>query len=312
MAVAALIHYKPIGRLGEDKSKSTWPMLVDNEKIDFKCEWKLHRAPHFLTSVTHQGRLPDPMISIHPLYDLPEIAAGDDLAALLRTSLCSAGLLPLQTGDVLVVTQKILSKMEGRMVDLATVVPSPEAIELAEQTRKDPRLIELVLQESTAIVRAVPNILITRHRLGHVMANSGIDRSNIGPGGTERALLLPIDPDRSARQLLEAMSSHSDSRMAVVISDSFGRPWRHGVVGVAIGAAGLPALVDRRGDQDRDGRQLEVTQIALADQIATAAALVTGEGAESVPAALIRGLNLPEGENGAGAIVRPVDEDLFQ
>lgn len=252
------------------------------------------------------------MISIHPLYDLPEIAAGDDLAALLRTSLCSAGLLPLQTGDVLVVTQKILSKMEGRMVDLATVVPSPEAIELAEQTRKDPRLIELVLQESTAIVRAVPNILITRHRLGHVMANSGIDRSNIGPGGTERALLLPIDPDRSARQLLEAMSSHSDSRMAVVISDSFGRPWRHGVVGVAIGAAGLPALVDRRGDQDRDGRQLEVTQIALADQIATAAALVTGEGAESVPAALIRGLNLPEGENGAGAIVRPVDEDLFQ
>ncbi|MFC4595913.1 coenzyme F420-0:L-glutamate ligase [Sphingobium tyrosinilyticum] len=252
------------------------------------------------------------MISIHPLYDLPEIAAGDDLAALLRTSLSSAGLLPLQTGDVLVVTQKILSKMEGRMVDLATVVPSPGAIELAEQTRKDPRLIELVLQESTAIVRAVPNILITRHRLGHVMANSGIDRSNIGPGATERALLLPIDPDRSARQLLEAMSSNSDSRMAVVISDSFGRPWRHGVVGVAIGAAGLPALVDRRGDQDRDGRRLEVTQIALADQIATAAALVTGEGAESVPAALIRGLNLPEGENCAGAIVRPMDEDLFQ
>lgn len=258
------------------------------------------------------GALQHGMISIHPLCDLPEIAAGDDLAALLRASLSAAGLLPFQPGDVLVVTQKILSKAEGRMVDLATVEPGPEAIDLAERTRKDPRLVELVLQESGAVVRAVPHVLITRHRLGHVMANSGIDRSNIGPGETERALLLPVDPDGSARKLVEALGANGSGRIAVVVSDSFGRPWRHGVVGVAIGAAGLPALVDRRGEQDRDGRVLEVTQIALADQIATAAALVTGEGAESVPAALIRGLVLPEGENGADAIVRPLEEDLFR
>lgn len=252
------------------------------------------------------------MISIHPLGDLPEIAAGDDLAALLRDSLASAGLLPLQAGDVLVVTQKIVSKAEGRIVDLVQVTAGPEAVELAARTRKDARLVELALQESVAVVRVAPHVLITRHRLGHVMANSGIDRSNIGPGESERALLLPIDPDGSARRLVEALSTDSDGRVAVVISDSFGRPWRHGVVGVAIGAAGLPALVDRRGDQDRDGRRLEVTQIALADQIATAATLVTGEGAESVPAALIRGLSLPEGEKGAAAIVRPIEEDLFR
>jgi coenzyme F420-0:L-glutamate ligase/coenzyme F420-1:gamma-L-glutamate ligase len=220
--------------------------------------------------------------------------------------------LPLQAGDVLVVTQKILSKAEGRMVDLAKVEPGPEAVELADKTHKDPRLVELVLQESVSIVRAAPHVLITRHRLGHVMANSGIDRSNIGPGAAERALLLPVDPDGSAQELAKALAPDSDGQIAVVISDSFGRPWRRGVVGVAIGAAGLPALVDRRGDHDRDGRTLEVTQIALADQIATAATLVTGEGAEGVPAALIRGLSLPEGGNGASAIVRPLEEDLFR
>lgn len=256
------------------------------------------------------------MIAIHPLHDLPEIRAGDALATLLRDSLAAAGLLPLRRGDVLVVTQKILSKAEGRMVDLATVQPGPDALALAETTRKDPRLVELVLRESSAVVRAVPHVLITRHRLGHVMANSGIDRSNIGPGEAERALLLPLDPDGSARKLLKALAPDGATGIGVVISDSFGRPWRHGVVGVAIGAAGLPSLVDRRGEQDRDGRQLEVTQIALADQIATAATLVTGEGAESVPAALLRGLTLPDGDAetgaGAGALVRPLEEDLFR
>lgn len=252
------------------------------------------------------------MIAIHPLSDIPEIRSGDDLAALLRDSLTAGGLWPLRKGDVLVVTQKILSKAEGRMIDLDTVEPGPEAANLAEKTRKDPRLVELVLRESSAVVRAVPHVLITRHRLGHVMANSGIDRSNIGPGEAERALLLPVDPDASARYLLHALTGEEADGIGVVISDSFGRPWRHGVVGVAIGAAGLPALVDRRGEEDRDGRRLEVTQIALADQIATAATLVTGEGAESVPAALIRGLSLPAGENGAGALVRPLEEDLFR
>lgn len=252
------------------------------------------------------------MIAIHPLFDLPEIAAGDDLAALLENGLAKAGLLPLRPGDILVVTQKIVSKAEGRMVALDQVEPGEEAVALAATTRKDPRLVELVLRESSAVVRAVPNILVTRHRLGHVMANAGIDRSNIGPGKEERALLLPVDPDASAEAIRRRFGKDEGARPGVVISDSFGRPWRYGVVGVAIGAAGLPALVDRRGEQDRDGRRLEVTQIALADQIATAATLITGEGAEGVPAALIRGLTLPEGESGAAALVRPLEEDLFQ
>jgi coenzyme F420-0:L-glutamate ligase/coenzyme F420-1:gamma-L-glutamate ligase len=252
------------------------------------------------------------MIAIHPLGGMPEISAGDDLAKLLREALGSAGLWPLQEGDVLVVTQKILSKAEGRMADLGQVEPSAEALELAATTRKDARLVELVLRESSGIVRAVPHVLITRHRLGHVMANSGIDRSNIGPGGAERVLLLPIDPDASAAGLSHALADREGIAPAVVISDSFGRPWRYGVVGVAIGAAGLPALLDRRGEDDRDGRRLEVTQIALADQIATAAALATGEGAEGIPAVLIRGLPLPHGDAPAAALVRPLEEDLFR
>ena len=252
------------------------------------------------------------MIEIHPLFGLPEINAGDDLPALLKTALADAGLWPFHRGDVLIVTQKIVSKAEGRMVDMSTVDPGPEAIAVAEKTRKDPRLVELALSESSAVVRAAPHVLITRHRLGHVMANSGIDRSNIGPGGAERALLLPVDPDASAAAIRDALGQQSEVAPAVVISDSFGRPWRYGVVGVAIGAAGIPALVDRRGEEDRDGRLLEVTQIALADQIATAATLATGEGAEGVPAALLRGLGLPEGDAPASALVRPLEEDLFR
>lgn len=252
------------------------------------------------------------MIAIHPLIDLPEIEPGDDLPALLHVSLAAAGLLPFQPQDVLVVTQKIISKAEGRFVDLDDVTPGDAARDLSETTRKDPRLVQLVLDEAASVVRAVPHVLITRHRLGHVMANSGIDRSNIGPDGGERALLLPVDPDGSAVVLRAALGAADDNPPAIVISDSFGRPWRHGVTAVAIGAAGLPALVDRRGDIDRDGRRLEVTQIALGDQIATAAALATGEGAEGVPAVLIRGLTYPAGDAPATAQVRPLEEDLFR
>lgn len=244
------------------------------------------------------------MIAIHPLARIGEIVPGDDLAPLLRKAL--SGALPLASKDVLVVTQKIVSKAEGRFVDLATVTPGAEAARLAAITHKDARLVELVLAEASAVLRAVPNVLITRHRLGHVMANSGIDRSNIGPGVAERALLLPIDPEASAERLRAALGC------AVVVSDSFGRPWRYGVTGVAIGAAGLPALVDRRGEADRDGRRLEVTQIGLADMLATAAMLAMGEGAEGVPAALIRGADWPGGTSPASALIRPLEEDLFQ
>lgn len=245
------------------------------------------------------------MISIHPLTGMGEVRPGDDLAGLLRAALAQNGLKP-RAGDILVVTQKIVSKAEGRFVAMAGVVPSEDALRLAALTRKEPRLVELVLQEADGVVRAVPHVLITRHRLGHVMANSGVDRSNMGGGEDDRALLLPVDPDASAAALAEALG------LAVVISDSFGRPWRMGVVAVAIGAAGLPALIDRRGERDRDGRILEVTQIALADMVATAANLATGEGAEGIPAALVRGYAFSGDARPAADLVRPAAEDLFR
>ncbi len=221
---------------------------------------------------------------------------------------CEASAIAPRPGDVLVVTQKIVSKAEGRFVDLATVIPGERATTLAETTRKDARLVELVLRESTNVLRAVPNVLITRHRAGHVMANAGIDRSNIGDGAGEQALLLPADADVSAERLWEAL----EKRCAVVISDSFGRPWRYGVVNVAIGVAGMPSLIDRRGDLDRDGRRLEATQIALGDMIATAAGLAMGEAAEGIPAVLVRGVDWSGPDRPADALVRPLAEDLFQ
>jgi coenzyme F420-0:L-glutamate ligase/coenzyme F420-1:gamma-L-glutamate ligase len=252
------------------------------------------------------------VISIHPLENIGEVSPGDDLALILHDALAVAGLTPLNAEDVLVITQKIVSKAEDRFVDLGEVTPGAEALRLAGVTRKDARLVELVLREASAVVRSVPHVLITRHKLGHVMANSGIDRSNIGPEGGERALLLPVDPDGTAAILRDKIGEMSGVSPAVVISDSFGRPWRMGVVGVAIGASGLPSLIDRRGDRDRDGRVMEVTQIAFGDIIATAASLATGEGAEGIPAVLIRGLAWPTGSAPASALVRSPEEDLFR
>ncbi|CAN5157156.1 coenzyme F420-0:L-glutamate ligase [soil metagenome] len=246
------------------------------------------------------------MIEIIPLSGIGEVLPGDDLAIILQQALAAQNLI-YRPGDVLVVTQKIVSKSEGRFVSLNDIVPGAEAQRLAAITLKDPRLVELVLGESTSVVRAIPHVLITRHRLGLVMANAGIDRSNIGPGNEDRALLLPVDPDASAERIAAALNGP-----AVVISDSFGRPWRYGVVCVGIGASGLPSLIDRRGDLDRDGRRLEVTQIALADMIATAAGLATGEGAESIPAVLVRGYVFTDTAAPATALVRPLTEDLFQ
>jgi len=251
------------------------------------------------------------MIQIVPLTGIGEVLPGSDLAALLADAIESTGMEP-EPGDLLVVTQKIVSKAEDRFVDLTTVTPGARAIEVAQITRKDPRLVELVLSESTAVLRAVPNVLITRHRTGLVMANAGIDRSNIGEGSNERVLLLPIDADHSAAQLRAALASRWANPPGIVISDSFGRPWRYGVVNVAIGASGLPALIDCRGEPDRDGRMLEVTQVALGDMIATAAGLATGEGAEGVPAAFVRGVVWPREDKAATALVRPLNEDLFQ
>jgi coenzyme F420-0:L-glutamate ligase/coenzyme F420-1:gamma-L-glutamate ligase len=246
------------------------------------------------------------MISIYPLTGIGEIKPGDDLGLILAGAIRGVGVV---AGDVLVVTQKIISKAEGRFVELAGVTPGAEALRLAAITRKDARLVELVLAESSAVLRAVPNVLITRHKSGHVMANAGIDRSNIGAGRGDEVLLLPVDADASAAVLLEGLRGIGIS--AVVISDSFGRPWRYGVVNVAIGAAGFPALSDQRGLPDRDGRPLEVTQIAYGDMVASAAGLAMGEGKESVPAVLLRGLALPAGAAPASALVRVLAEDLF-
>jgi coenzyme F420-0:L-glutamate ligase/coenzyme F420-1:gamma-L-glutamate ligase len=251
------------------------------------------------------------VIELHPLSAIGEVVPGDDLARILAAAVNSAGLVLLQT-DVLMVTQKIVSKAEGRFVELASITPSPRALELAEITRKDARFVELVLAESTAVVRAAPDVLITRHRSGHIMANAGIDRSNLGPGDKDRALLLPNDADASAQRLRTALREYWPQPPAVLISDSFGRPWRLGVTNVAIGASGLPALVDRRGETDRNGRKLEVTQVGLGDMIASAGGLVTGEGAEGVPAVLVRGLRWSAEDRPASALVRPVQEDLFR
>ena len=250
------------------------------------------------------------MIEIIPLTGIGEIAPGADLAAVIGDALGKSGWRP-RPGDILVVTQKIVSKSENRFVDLADIVPGPEASRLAAIARKDPRLVELVCRESSEIIRVAPHVLITRHRCGFVMANAGIDRSNLGNGSADRVLLLPVDADVSAERLRQGLSSRLGDAPAIVISDSFGRPWRHGVVCVAIGASGMPSLVDRRGERDRDGRILEVTQVALGDMVATAAGLATGEGAEGVPAALVRGLSW-HGSSPASALIRPPEEDLFR
>ncbi|EJN05832.1 coenzyme F420-0:L-glutamate ligase [Phyllobacterium sp. YR531] len=244
------------------------------------------------------------MISILPVTGLPEILPGDDVGFLLCNAMREQNI-QFDKDDILVVTQKIVSKAEGRHVALGSVEPGVEARKLAELTRKDARLVELVLRQTETVVRAVPHVLIVRTRLGHVMANAGIDQSNVGTSATDRVLLLPLDPDASAKRLSEQLGC------GVIISDSFGRPWRCGVTAVAIGAAGFPALLDRRGERDRDGRTLESTIVAIGDLIASSAALVTGEGSEGIPAALVRGYRAAGEQNSASSLIRPREQDLF-
>jgi coenzyme F420-0:L-glutamate ligase/coenzyme F420-1:gamma-L-glutamate ligase len=246
------------------------------------------------------------------LEGLPEIERGASLASLLMQAIGRSGL-ALQSGDVLVVAQKIISKAEGRLVALRDVAPSARAIDIARTVDKDPRFVELALRESREVVRAKRNVLIMEHRLGFVMANAGIDRSNIVlPDGEACALLLPEDPDRSADRLRAALREGSGADVAVIINDSFGRAWRNGVAGVVIGVSGIPALVDIRGKPDRQGRSLEVTQVAAADELAAAASLVMGQANESVPAVLVRGFPYAAREGSARELVRPRSEDLFR
>jgi coenzyme F420-0:L-glutamate ligase/coenzyme F420-1:gamma-L-glutamate ligase len=255
---------------------------------------------------------PSSAIELLAVPGIPPIAKGDDLVALIGEGLARGGIVP-RSGDVFVLTQKIVSKAEGRMVDLAAVRPSTEAIELAGKVQKDPRLVELILSESVRVVRARPGVLIVEHRLGLVMANAGIDQSNLAsPDARQRALLLPVDPDGSAAILRKRLSQRFGVPVAVIISDSFGRAWRRGTCGVAIGAAGLPSLMDLRGSPDLFGRELQVSVTGHADEIAAAASLVMGQGAEGQPVVIVRGLTWRGPDNTASELVRPAAEDMFR
>lgn len=251
-------------------------------------------------------------ITLFAVPNIPKLRPGDDLAAALIAACDAAGLAPAGR-DVLVVAQKIVSKTEGRYVDLATVEPSERARQLAVEVDKDPRLVEVILRESRDVVRQRPGVLIVEHRLGFIMANAGVDRSNIDPAaGEEPVLLLPENPDASAAALRDRLAAHYRCSLAVMITDSWGRAWRRGTVGVALGAAGLPALLDMRGQPDLYGRALRVTQTGFADEIAAAASLLMGESDEAQPAILVRGLTWTGPESPAADLVRPVAEDLFR
>ena len=215
--------------------------------------------------------------------------------------------------DVVVLAQKVVSKAEGRYVDLATVKPGQQASALAEQVRKDPRLVEVILSQSRRVLRHRPGVLIVEHKLGFVVANAGVDQSNVDPAkGAQPVLLLPEDPDASARRLHEQIRHRLDKTVAVIINDSFGRAWRHGTAGVALGAAGLPALINLRGTPDLYGRRLQVSETAFADEIAAAASLLMGQASEAMPVVVLRGLHWPDLELPAAALMRNQEDDLFR
>lgn len=254
---------------------------------------------------------PDRLV-LSPLPGIPIVQKGDDLPALILAG-CRRASLTLGASDVVVVAQKVVSKAEGRMVALADVVPSTKAVALAYEVKKDARLVELILSESKRVVRARPGVLIVEHRLGFVMANAGVDQSNVAPkDGTERALLLPLDPDASALRLRNELHQKGGTAPAVIINDSFGRPWRNGTVGVAIGAAGLPSLMDLRGKPDMFGRTLVASLSAFADEVASAASLVMGQADEARPIVVVQGLSWGAASTPASALLRPAEEDLFR
>lgn len=258
-----------------------------------------------------------PRLEVVAVPGIPVVGVGADVPALVTRAVGDAGLVPTD-GDVLVVTSKLLSRAEGRFVDLSRVEPSTRAVEVARAVGKDPRLVELVLRESSAISRQAPGVLIVRHRLGFVVANAGIDASNAvppdAPAGTGPwALLLPDAPDASAAAIRARIETEAQPgvRVGVVITDSFGRPFRMGTVGVAIGVSGLPPLWDRRGEPDLFGRTLEQTITALADQVAAVADLVAGQAAEARPLVLVRGLRFDPVTQPASTLLRKPEEDLY-
>jgi coenzyme F420-0:L-glutamate ligase/coenzyme F420-1:gamma-L-glutamate ligase len=248
-------------------------------------------------------------LEIIALDGMPEVTPGDDLPRLIADAL-NASHLRLADGDVLVVTQKVVSKAEGRLVELASVQPSELARDWAERWDKDPRQVELVLRESAAIVRMAPGgLIISRTRHGLVCANAGIDVSNVGGG--EVASLLPLDPDASARAIRDGLAAATGASPAVIVSDSFGRPWRNGIVNVAVGSAGIEALVDLRGHPDAAGREMKATVIAVADELASAADLAGGK-VDQRPVVVVRGYGWRSSPAGASVLIMEPERDLFR
>lgn len=250
-------------------------------------------------------------VSLMGVPGLPLIETGDNLAALISAALRESGI-GLRDGDVVVVTSKIVSKAEGRWVDIGSITPDDESLRVAQQCTKDPREVRLILDESLRVSRVKPGVLITQHKLGFTCANAGIDHSNTRAGGNWR-LLLPINPDKTAHDFRAAFREAFGVTVAVILSDSHGRPFRFGTVGMAIGSAGIPALHDLRGQTDLFGEVLIGTEVGLADELAAAAGLVSGQVTEMLPVVVIRGLSLPVDEDStAKDLVRPVHMDLYR
>ena len=255
--------------------------------------------------------MPD-RLTLLALEGVPMVRADDDLAAIVDDAIAAIGE-TLDDGDIIVVAQKIVSKAEGRIVDLRNIVPSDQAITLAKSVDKDPRQVEVILRESRAVVREKPGVLIVENNLGLIMANAGVDHSNVeSDAPDETVLLLPADPDASAEQLRQGLAARLGASVGVIVNDSVGRPWRIGTTGLAIGVAGLPAVVDLRGDTDLYGRELRVSEQAVADELAAAASLLQGQGAEGKPVVLIRGFMSNAPKQPATAALRPAEQDMFR
>ena len=248
-------------------------------------------------------------LSLTPLQNFPLIRQGDGLADILVNALYDTAL-SLQDNDILVLAQKIVSKAEGRTVDLKTITPSTDAVELAEQSEKDPRVVELILRESNEILRVRPGAIIVEHKLGFVCANAGIDQSNVQ--GEDRVLLLPENPDRSAKQIRQKIEAITGTHIGVLIIDSHGRAWREGTVGASIGISGMPGLLDLRGHPDLFDFRLQITQVGVADELAAAASLMMGQAAEGTPAIHVRGFPYPLRDGKLSELLRPKEKDLFR
>jgi len=254
------------------------------------------------------------MLTLTPLSSIPLIRQGDNLADIIVEALYTDSI-QLQDNDILVLAQKIVSKAEGRMVNLETVTPSEKASELSKATEKDPRIIELILEESNEILRMRPGAIIVEHKLGFICANAGIDHSNVhGEGGNPEdwVLLLPENPDRSAGQIRKKIENLTDTQIGVLIIDSHGRAWREGTVGITIGLSGLPGLLDLRGQPDMFGFRLRITQVGVADELAAAASLMMGQAAEGTPVVHVRGFPYPLREANLGELLRPKEQDMFR